>query len=165
MELCSKALEEMVTTAAAQILLIKAALKFQEVVALAFLNWGNVHICTARKRIPLEETARQEAYEWVKEKYSMAKEKYEEMLVIKPDFYKGLLARGQQQFEMAILQWTYASCKENGLSSWDSMDTMKLFDSAAEKTRAATEMLKKLRGKEREQAENPDNQEGRIAKE
>ena len=38
MELCSEALEETVTSEEAQSLFEKAALKFQEVVALAFFN-------------------------------------------------------------------------------------------------------------------------------
>ena len=94
MELCSEALEETVTSEEAQDLFDKAASKFQEVAALAFFNWGNVHMCAARKRIPLDESAGKEvvaeqlqvAYEWVKEKYSLAREKYEEALSIKPDF-------------------------------------------------------------------------------
>ncbi|CDY69227.1 BnaA06g38200D, partial [Brassica napus] len=56
MELCSEALEETVTSEEAQPLFEKAAAKFQEVAALAFFNWGNVHMCAARKRIPLEES-------------------------------------------------------------------------------------------------------------
>ncbi|RVW18438.1 Protein CLMP1 [Vitis vinifera] len=50
----------------------KDAPKFQEVAALAFFNWGNVHMCTARKRIPLDESATKDvmatqlqvAYDW-----------------------------------------------------------------------------------------------------
>ncbi|CAH8391608.1 unnamed protein product [Eruca vesicaria subsp. sativa] len=111
MELCSEALEETVTSEEAQPLFEKAAAKFQEVAALAFFNWGNVHMCAARNRIPLEESAGKEkvaeqlqtAYDWVKERYTLAKEKYEHALSIKPDFYEGLLALGQQQLEMAKL--------------------------------------------------------------
>ena len=111
MELCSEALEETVTSEEAQRLFDKDAPKFQEVAALAFFNWGNVHMFTARKRIPLDESATKDvmatqlqvAYDWVREKYSIAKEKYEEAFFIKPDFYEGLLALGQQQFEMAKL--------------------------------------------------------------
>ncbi|KAF9615940.1 hypothetical protein IFM89_027189 [Coptis chinensis] len=92
-----------------------AASKFQEVAALAFFNWGNVHMCAARKRIPLDDNASKEvitaqlqlAYDWVKEKYALAGEKYEEALKIKPDFYEGLLALGQQHFETAKLQWSF----------------------------------------------------------
>ncbi|EEF43800.1 heat shock protein 70 (HSP70)-interacting protein, putative [Ricinus communis] len=152
MELCSEALEETVTSAEAQSLFDKAALKFQEVAALAFFNWGNVHMCAARKRIPLDESAGKEvkaaqlqaAYDWVRDKYSLAREKYEEALLIKPDFYEGLLALGQQQFEMAKLHWSFALAKKIDLSGWDSTETLKLFDSAEEKMKAATEMWEKL---------------------
>lgn len=152
MELCSEALEETVTSEEAQGLFDKAALKFQEVAALAFFNWGNVHMCAARKRIPLDESAGKEivsaqlqtAYDWVKEKYSLAREKYEEALVIKPDFYEGLLALGQQQFEMAKLHWSFALAKKMDLSDWDSSETLQLFDSAEEKMKSATEMWEKL---------------------
>uniref|UniRef100_F6GTJ7 Protein CLMP1 n=1 Tax=Vitis vinifera TaxID=29760 RepID=F6GTJ7_VITVI len=82
MELCSEALEDTVTSEEAQSLFDKAAPKFQEVVALAFFNWGNVHMCAARKRIPLDESAAKDvmatqlqvAYDWVREKCSFAKE-------------------------------------------------------------------------------------------
>ncbi|KAI4368235.1 hypothetical protein MLD38_016813 [Melastoma candidum] len=152
MELCTEALEETVTSEEAQSLFDKAAAKFQEVAALAFFNWGNVHMCAARKKIPLDESAGKEvvdaqlqaAYDWVKEKYSLAREKYEEALLIKPDFYEGLLALGQQQFEMAKLHWSFALAKKIDLSTWDPTETLKLFDRAEEKMKAATSMWEKL---------------------
>ncbi|XP_059285748.1 protein CLMP1-like [Lycium ferocissimum] len=152
MELCSEALEETVTSEEAQALFDKAALKFQEVAALAFFNWGNVHMCAARKRIPNDDSASKEmmatqlqaAYDWVKEKYSLAKEKYEEALSIKPDFYEGLLALGQQQFEMAKLYWSFILAKKEDLSNWDPTETLALFDSAELKMKAATEMWEKI---------------------
>ncbi|KAL6992860.1 Protein clmp1 [Sarracenia purpurea var. burkii] len=152
MELCSEALEDTVTSEEAQILFDRAALKFQEVAALAFFNWGNVHMCAARKRIPIDDSVAKEvtqtkiqaAYDWVREKYSLAREKYEEALLIKPDFYEGLLALGQQQFEMAKLHWSYILAKKEDLSKWDPAETIKLFDSAEEKMRTATEMWEKL---------------------
>ncbi|KAF6170304.1 hypothetical protein GIB67_042994 [Kingdonia uniflora] len=81
-----------------------------------FFNWGNVHMCAARRRKPLDDSASKEVmsaqlqltYDWVKDKYSLAGEKYEEALWIKPDFYKGLLALGKQHFETAKLQWSFA---------------------------------------------------------
>ncbi|GAB4826529.1 hypothetical protein Ancab_033424 [Ancistrocladus abbreviatus] len=54
-ELCSDAFEETVTSEDAEVLFEAAALKFQEVAVLAFSNWGNVHVCVARKRIPLDD--------------------------------------------------------------------------------------------------------------
>ncbi|KAL0407227.1 UNVERIFIED_CONTAM: protein CLMP1 [Sesamum latifolium] len=152
MELCSEALEETVTSEEAQSLFDKAALKFQEVAALAFFNWGNVHMCAARKRIPIDESAGKEmmdaqlqnAYDWVREKYSLAREKYEEALLIKPDFYEGLLALGQQQFEMAKLHWSFVLAKKEDLSKWDPTETIGLFGSAEEKMKSATEMWEKM---------------------
>ncbi|XP_074270175.1 protein CLMP1-like [Silene latifolia] len=163
MELCSEALEETVTSEEAQPLFDKAATKFQEVAALAFFNWGNVHMCAARKRIPVDENAPQEvkdaqlrtAYHWVNEKYSLAREKYEQALSIKPDFYEGLLALGQQQFEMAKLHWSYVLAKKEDLSSWDASETFNLFDSAEEKMKAATEMWEKLEEQRANEMKDP----------
>ncbi|XVF03572.1 hypothetical protein REPUB_Repub05bG0005000 [Reevesia pubescens] len=165
MELCSEALEETVTSEEAQTLFDKAAAKFQEVAALAFFNWGNVHMCAARKRIPLDESAGKEivsaqlqvAYDWVREKYSLAKEKYAEALLIKPDFYEGLLALGQQQFEMAKLNWSFVLAKKIDLSSWDPAETLQLFDSAEEKMKAATEMWEKLEVKRVNELKDPNS--------
>ncbi|XP_073003409.1 protein CLMP1 [Typha latifolia] len=152
MELCSEALEETVTSEDAQGLFEMAAAKFQEVAALAFFNWGNVHMCAARKRIPLDETSPKEvmsaqlriAYDWVRERYALAAEKYEEALRIKPDFYEGLLALGQQNFETAKLHWSFALADKVDLSTWDSSETINLFDSAEEKMKAATDMWEKV---------------------
>ncbi|EPS58441.1 hypothetical protein M569_16373, partial [Genlisea aurea] len=144
MELCSEALEETVTAEAAQPLFERAALKFQEVAALALFNWGNVHMCAARKKIPIEESSSdgqlRKAYDFVKDKYSRAREKYEESLSIKPDFYEGLLALGQQQFEMGKLHWSFVLAKKDDVSKWDPSETLALFDSAEEKMRSATAM-------------------------
>ncbi|KAK4347625.1 hypothetical protein RND71_033964 [Anisodus tanguticus] len=163
MELCSEALEETVTSEEAQALFDKAALKFQEVAALAFFNWGNVHMCAARKRIPIDDSSSKEmmaaqlqaAYDWVKEKYSLAREKYEEALSIKPDFYEGLLALGQQQFEMAKLYWSFILAKKEDLSNWDPTETLVLFDSAELKMKAATEMWEKIEEQRANELKDP----------
>lgn len=163
MELCSEALEEAVTSEEAQSLFDKAASKFQEVAALAFFNWGNVYMCAARKRIPLDESAGkdivatqlQTAYDWVKDKYSLAREKYEEALSIKPDFYEGLLALGQQQFEMAKLHWSFALARKIDLSTCNSTEMLKLFDSAEEKMKVATEMWEKLEEQRAKELKDP----------
>ncbi|XP_016195528.1 HSP-interacting protein [Arachis ipaensis] len=165
MELCSEALEETVTSEEAQELFDKAASKFQEVAALAFFNWGNVHMCAARKRIPLDESAGKDvvaeqlqvAYDWVKEKYSLARDKYNEALLIKPDFYEGLLALGQQQFEMAKLHWSFALAKKIDLSSWDPTETLELFDSAETKMKAATDMWEKLEEQKANEQKDPNS--------
>nr|XP_043609884.1 protein CLMP1 [Erigeron canadensis] len=163
MEMCSEALEETVTSEEAQILFDKAASKFQEVAALAFFNWGNVHMCAARKRIPIDDSGDKEmvatrlqgAYDWVKDKYTLAREKYEEALLIKPDFYEGLLALGQQQFEMAKLYWSFVVAKKDDLSKWDPTETIQLFDSAEQKMKSATEMWEKLEEQRAKDAKDP----------
>ncbi|CAA3015624.1 Myosin assembly sexual cycle [Olea europaea subsp. europaea] len=163
MELCSEALEETVTGEVAQSLFDRASLKFQEVAALAFFNWGNVHMCAARKRIPIDESASKElmatqlqsAHDWVREKYSLAREKYEQALLIKPDFYEGLLALGQQQFEMAKLHWSFVLAKKEDLSKWDPAETIELFDSAEIKMKAATEMWEKLEEQRAKELKDP----------
>ncbi|XP_076882807.1 protein CLMP1-like [Bidens hawaiensis] len=168
MEMCSEALEETVTSEEAQVLFDKAASKFQEVAALAFFNWGNVHMCAARKRIPIDDSGDQEmvasrlqaAYDWVKDKYTLARDKYEEALSIKPDFYEGLLALGQQQFEMAKLYWSFVVAKKDDLSKWDPTETIQLFDSAEQKMKSATEMWEKLeeqRAKEAKEVKDNNN--------
>ncbi|KAK4439384.1 protein CLMP1 [Sesamum alatum] len=153
MELCSEALEETVTSDQAQNLFNKAALKFQEVAALAFFNWANVHMCEARKRIPIDGSPA--AYDWVREKYSRAKEKYEKAILIKPDFYEGLLALGQQQFEMAKLHWLFELSKKEDLSKWDPTETILLFDSAEEKLKAATGIWEKLEEQRANELKDP----------
>ncbi|GAA0140385.1 hypothetical protein LIER_01745 [Lithospermum erythrorhizon] len=163
MELCSEALEETITSEEAQVLFDKASLKFQEVAALALFNWGNVHMCAARKRIPIDDSASKEsmsvqlqaAYDWVKEKYSLAKKKYEEALQIKADFYEGLLALGQQQFEMAKLHWSFVLAKKDDLSTWDPTDTLQLFDSAEELMKRATVMWEKLEAQRANELKDP----------
>ncbi|KAJ0953472.1 hypothetical protein HanRHA438_Chr00c74g0862611 [Helianthus annuus] len=47
------------------------------------------------------------AYEWAIKEYIKAGKRYEESIRIKPDFYEGHLALGQQQFEQAKLTWHY----------------------------------------------------------
>ncbi|XP_068668310.1 protein CLMP1-like [Aristolochia californica] len=163
MELCSEALEETLTSEEAQSLFEMAVSKFQEVAALAFFNWGNVHMCAARKRIPLDESSPKEvmtqqlqnAYDWVQERYSLAGQKYEEALRIKPDFYEGLLALGQQHFETAKLQWSFALANKIDLTNWDYEETIKLFDSAEEKMKAATEMWEKIEEQRTNEVKNP----------
>ncbi|KAE9591504.1 putative PB1 domain, tetratricopeptide-like helical domain-containing protein [Lupinus albus] len=163
MEFCSEALEEIVSGEEAQDLFDNAASKFQEVAALALFNWGNVYMCAARKRIPLDESAGEEivaertqvTYDWVKEKYSLARERYEQALVIKPDFYEGLLALGQQQFEMAKLHWSFALANKIDLSGWDPTETIQLFDSAEEKMKAATVMWETLEEQRTKELQDP----------
>lgn len=116
MKLYSEAMEDSVTGDSAQELFEIAADKFQEMAALAFFNWGNVHMSRARKQVFFPEDGSKEtlllrikdAYEWARKEYKKAEMRYEEALNVKPDFYEGYLALGQQQFEQAKLCWYYA---------------------------------------------------------
>lgn len=145
-EFCSDALEETVTSDEAQDLLDKAEFKFQEVAALAFFNWGNVHMCAARKFVRMDENENEvlvmneSEFDFVQEKYYLAREKYEQAVVIKPDFYEGLLAIGQQQFELAKLNWSFGIANKMDLGK----ETLRLFDVAEEKMTAANDAWENL---------------------
>ncbi|KAG8049571.1 hypothetical protein GUJ93_ZPchr0009g922 [Zizania palustris] len=120
MRLYYEAMEETITSEEAQEIFHAAEAKFQEMTALAMFNWGNVHMSRAKKRLFLSDDASQEsvlfqvknAYEWACAEYVKAGKKFEEAVDVKPDFYEGLIALGQQQFEQAKLSWRYAdACK------------------------------------------------------
>ncbi|XP_062198858.1 HSP-interacting protein-like [Phragmites australis] len=115
-----EAMEDTITSEEAQEIFQAAEAKFQEMAALALFNWGNVHMTRARKRLFLSEDASKEsilsqlkdAYEWACTEYVKAGKKFEDSVDVKPDFYEGLIALGQQQFEQAKLSWRYAdTCK------------------------------------------------------
>ncbi|KAJ1288530.1 hypothetical protein BS78_02G096000 [Paspalum vaginatum] len=115
-----EAMEDTITGEEAQEIFQAAEAKFQEMAALALFNWGNIHMSRARKRLTLSEDASKEsilaqvksAYEWACTEYLKAGKKFEDSVDVKPDFYEGLIALGQQQFEQAKLSWHYAdTCK------------------------------------------------------
>lgn len=116
MELYSEAIEETVTTENAQKLFDIAGGKFQEMAALGLFNLGNVHMNKARKWMVFAQDGTKESlqdqvkegYEWAEKEYVKAGVRYEESLKIKPDFFEGFLALGQQQFEQAKLSWCYS---------------------------------------------------------
>lgn len=118
LEKCNLALEAAVGSEAAVPLFEQAAAKFQEVAALALLNWGNVHMCQARRlfdsngtgddkdKEKKEEkvvTVTPEARAQAEEHYFQAEEKYKKALELKADFYEAVIASGQQLFERAKL--------------------------------------------------------------
>ncbi|KAL0545393.1 hypothetical protein IC582_015275 [Cucumis melo] len=140
MKLYSEAMEDSVTGDSAQELFEIAADKFQEMAALAFFNWGNVHMSRARKQVFFPEDSSREtlllrikdAYEWARKEYKKAEMRYEEALNVKPDFYEGFLALGQQQFEQAKLCWYYAiaSGSKIDLESSFSTEVLQLYNKA-----------------------------------
>ncbi|MCD7457057.1 hypothetical protein HAX54_033974 [Datura stramonium] len=148
MKLYSEAMEEAVTSEEAQCLFSTAGETFQEMAALALFNWGNVHMSRARKKIYLKEDSSGEsflaqikdAYDWALKEYSKAGERYEEALNIKPNFYEGILALGQQQFEQAKLSWYYAISTGVNLDSWLSTEVLQLYNSAEENMERGMQM-------------------------
>ncbi|KAB5551872.1 hypothetical protein DKX38_009183 [Salix brachista] len=148
MKVYSEAMEETVTSVEAQELFNRAATKFQEMAALALFNWGNVHMSRARKRLGFIEDASRESilgkirtsYGQVQKEYIKAGQRYEEALRIKPDFYEGLLAQAQQQFERAKLSWYYAIGNNVDLGAWPSEEIVQLYNMAEDNMERGMEM-------------------------
>ncbi|RXH92116.1 hypothetical protein DVH24_021139 [Malus domestica] len=98
----SEAMEDAVTLEDAQELFDIAADKFQEMVALALFNWGNVHMSKARKRVSFPEDASRETiielikvgYEWANNENKKADGRYEEAVKINPTSTKVILLWG-----------------------------------------------------------------------
>ncbi|KAF3447080.1 hypothetical protein FNV43_RR12260 [Rhamnella rubrinervis] len=138
MKIYSEAMEDTITSDDAQELFGIAADMFQEMAALALFNWGNVHMSRARKQVSFPEDASKDsmvekinaAYDWAQKEYMKAEMRYEEALKIKPDFYEGYLALGQQQFEQAKLCWYYAIRSKVQLEIEDSSEILNLYNKA-----------------------------------
>ncbi|OIT36107.1 PREDICTED: HSP-interacting protein-like [Nicotiana attenuata] len=164
MKLYSEALEEAVTSEEAQCLFSTAGETFQEMAALALFNWGNVHMSRARKRVYLKEDSSGEsllaqvkfAYDWAQKEYSKAGERYEEALKIKPNFYEGVLALGQQQFEQAKLSWYYAISTGVDLDSWPSTEVLQLYNSAEENMERGMQMWEDAEEQRLNELSSPD---------
>ncbi|KAI9191924.1 hypothetical protein LWI28_015588 [Acer negundo] len=151
MKLYSEAMEDTVTSEEAQELFEIAADKFQEMAALALFNWGNVHMSRARKQIFFPEDGSREsvlsqvksAYEWAKKEYTKAGKRYEEAMKIKPDFYEGLLALGQQNFEQAKLCWCHAigiKIDVGSVESGTSQEVLELYNKAEDSMERGMQM-------------------------
>ncbi|KAF4388355.1 hypothetical protein G4B88_013192 [Cannabis sativa] len=138
LKLHSEAMEDTVTSDDAQEVFNIAADKFQEMTALALFNWGNVHMSKARKRVTYAEDASRDqiveqikvAYDWARKEYMKAEKKYEEAVKMKPDFYEGYLALGQQQFEQAKLCWYYSVGSNVELETEPSSEVLQLYNKA-----------------------------------
>ncbi|XP_022987620.1 protein PHOX1-like isoform X2 [Cucurbita maxima] len=138
MKLYSEAVEETVTSEEAQGLFESAAEKFHEMAALALFYWGNVIMSRARKKVyftdgvskvSLSEQIKA-AYDWVEKAYVEAGNKYQMAVKIKPDFYEGYLALGQQQFEQAKLSWHYAVSSNVDPKTWPCTKVIHLYNNA-----------------------------------
>ncbi|CAK7338567.1 unnamed protein product [Dovyalis caffra] len=148
MKVYSEAMEETVTSEAAQDLFTSAARNFQEMAALALFNWGNIHMSRARKRPAFTKDASRESilkeirtsYDWAQKEYIKAGQRYEEALGIKPDFYEGLLAQAQQQFERAKLSWYYAIANNVDLKTWPFQEVVQLYNMAEDNMERGMEL-------------------------
>lgn len=166
MKLYSEAMEDIVTSEEAQEIFDTAEEKFQEMAALALFNWGNVHMSRARKRLIFPEDTPKElvleqiksAYEWAQAEYVKAGERYEEALKIKPDFYEGLLALGQQKFEQAKLSWYYAIGSKVDLDTWPSTAVLELFNNAEDNMERGTEMWEEMEEQRLKNLSQPDKE-------
>lgn len=148
-----EAMEDTIQREEAQEIFEVAESKFKEMAALALFNCGNVHMSRARRRPCLAEDSLQEfilekvnvSYDWACTEYAKAGAMFEEAVKTKSDFFEGLIALGQQQFEQAKLSWYYAlACKinmetevlelfnhaednmEKGMDMWERMETLRL---------------------------------------
>ncbi|XP_030954690.1 protein PHOX1-like [Quercus lobata] len=172
MKLYSEVMEEAVTSEEAQDLFDIAGDKFQEMAALALFNWGNVHMSRARKRVYFTEDASKEsilaqiktAYDWAQKEYITAGKRYEEALKIKPDFYEGFLALGQQQFELAKLSWYYAIGNNADLQTWPSTDVLQLFNNAEDNMEKGMQIWEELEEHRQSELSKPKNIETLLQK-
>jgi len=73
-----------------------------------------------------------------------AEKKYEEALKIKPDFYEGYLALGQQQFEQAKLCWYHAVGRKAELETGPSSEVLQLYIKAEESMEKGMLMLEEM---------------------
>lgn len=73
--------------------------------------------------------------------------RYEEALKIKPDFYEGLLALGQQQFEQAKLSWYFAIANKVDLQTWPPMEVLQLYNKAEDSVEKGMQMWEEMEEK------------------
>jgi tetratricopeptide (TPR) repeat protein len=152
MKLYNEAIEDTITIEEAQEVFQLAEGNFQEMAALSFFHWGNVHMSRARKRLFLSgDTPREvvleqvkEAYKWAREEYNKAGKRYEEAMKAKPDFFEGFLALAHQQFEQAKLSWYYAIGSNVDLDTWPSSEVLELFNKAEDNIEKGTEIWEEM---------------------
>ena len=108
--------------ASADATLAEASGKFQEAAALALFNWGNVHMCAARKAMdggrdpgggaPGAAIATADKFDEVTDRLAQAQGRYLAALEVKPDFHDASIALAQRRYERARLL-----CAAAGLSA------------------------------------------------
>lgn len=150
LEKCNEALEAAATMADADEMLKTASSKFQEAAALALFNWGNVHMCAARKAMdggrdpPVEEgdppgaaVATAERFDEVVDHLDKAKGRYEAALGVKADFHDASIALAQRRYERARLLCAAAGLSGDGNAPQKGHDGAKRAKEAEEEFEAA----------------------------
>ena len=106
-EKCQKALESVIHSSEAIPIFEEAAEKFKEVTCVGLLNWGNVYLCVGHK-LGSEAASQGKSAEDVEADilayFDKAEDRYNEAMKYKEDFYDGILALAQLEFERAKIK-------------------------------------------------------------
>eukprot|EP00210_Caulerpa_lentillifera_P004482 g4276.t1 len=103
-EKCQRALESAINSPEALPIFEEAAEKFKEVTCVGLLNWGNVYLCVGHKigsEAASQGKCASEVESQILEYFDKAEDRYNEAMKYKEDFYDGLLALAQLEFERA----------------------------------------------------------------
>jgi tetratricopeptide (TPR) repeat protein len=165
LEKCCETLEKAVGSPEAKTLLGAAADKFQEAATAAMFNWGNVHVCAARKIIDVaalkkkaerDGETKNEENENVEDEYANIKQDLPELdaefnkaialfqkaLNIKGDFFEASIAWGQQAFERAKIHSNLAKLESDKKEKQKlEKEADKMFDLALQKFDESMKML------------------------
>jgi len=112
-EKLQSALDSAVLSEEAPKLFDQAAERFQEVTAHGLLQWGNVHLCCAKRIIDKaaaegKDITAPEVADAAEALFVKAEQKYEESLQTKPDFYDGCASTASLYFERGRLAAGFA---------------------------------------------------------
>ena len=66
----------------------------------------------------------------MEKEYLKAKQRYEEALKMKPNFYQGLVALWQQKFEQGKFSQYYAIDNDVDLAIWSSKEVLQVYNKA-----------------------------------
>jgi len=165
LEKCCETLEKAVGSPEAKTLLGAAADKFQEAATAAMFNWGNVHVCAARKIIEVAAEKRRaerdgenkneenenedDDYADIKKdlpeldaEFDKAIALFQKALNIKGDFFEASIAWGQQAFERAKIYSNIAKSESDKKEKQKvEKEADKMFDLALQKFDESMKML------------------------
>jgi len=165
LEKCCETLEKAVGSPEAKTLLGAATDKFQEAATAAMFNWGNVHVCAARKIIEVAAEKRRaerdgenkneenenedDDYADIKKdlpeldaEFDKAIALFQKALNIKGDFFEASIAWGQQAFERAKIYSNIAKSESDKKEKQKmEKEADKMFDLALQKFDESMKML------------------------